>query len=369
MIKVSGLHKTYPVQHGDVHEVRAVNGISFDIPTGSFFSLLGPSGCGKSTTLRCVAGLEKPEAGEIIIGDQVVFSSEKKIFVLPNKREVGMVYQSYAIWPHMNVYDNVAFPLQVRWKKQPVKEIREKVREGLRMCGLEGFEQRPATQLSGGQQQRVAVARALVQEPQALLMDEPLSNLDAKLREQMRVELAELLSRLKLTTLYVTHDQLEAFTLSQAIGVMNDGMIVQKGAPLEIYNQPTSRFVADFVGLANFFKGKVAGSPDPKRLAPVDTSIGRLSCLIPDALHAGNEVIVAARPENIQARLDRPGSDENYITGKIESVTFLGATCDCRVLVGEEIIRVWLHPMSGVAKDRQVFLRFPAESCSVIGLN
>ena len=144
MIKVSGLHKTYPVQHGDVHEVRAVNGISFDIPTGSFFSLLGPSGCGKSTTLRCVAGLERPEAGEIIIGDQVVFSSEKKIFVLPNKREVGMVYQSYAIWPHMNVYDNVAFPLQVRWKKQPAKEIREKVREGLRMCGLEGFEERPA---------------------------------------------------------------------------------------------------------------------------------------------------------------------------------------------------------------------------------
>jgi len=369
MIKVTGLHKKYPVQHGDVHEIRAVNGISFEIPTGSFFSLLGPSGCGKSTTLRCVAGLERPEAGEITIGDQVVFSSEKQIFVLPNKRDVGMVYQSYAIWPHMNVYDNVAFPLQVRWKKQPAKEIREKVREGLRMVGLEGFEDRPSTQLSGGQQQRVAVARALVQEPKALLMDEPLSNLDAKLREQMRVELAELLSRLKLTTLYVTHDQLEAFTLSQAIGVMNDGVIVQKGVPLEIYNKPTSRFVADFVGLANFFKGKVAGSPDSKRLAPVDTSIGRLNCLIPDSLQAGNEVIVAARPENIQARLDRPGSDENYIAGKIESITFLGATCDCRVLVGEEIVRVWIHPMSGVTKDSQIFLRFPTESCSVIGLN
>ena len=277
MIKVSGLHKTYHVQQGDVHKVRAVNGISFEIPTGSFFSLLGPSGCGKSTTLRCVAGLERPEAGEMTIGDQVVFAAEKKRFVLPDKRDVGMVYQSYAIWPHMNVYDNVGYPLQVRWKKQPAKEIREKVREGLRMVGLEGCEERHSTQLSGGQQQRVAVARALVQEPKALLMDEPLSNLDAKLREQMRVELAELLSRLKLTTLYVTHDQLEAFTLSQAIGVMNDGVIVQKGVPLEIYNRPTSRFVADFVGLANFFKGNVAGTPAPKRLAPVDTSHGTLS--------------------------------------------------------------------------------------------
>ena len=369
MIKVSDLHKTYPVQHGDVHEVRAVNGISFDVPTGSFFSLLGPSGCGKSTTLRCVAGLERPEAGEITIGDQVVFSLEKHIFVPPNKRDIGMVYQSYAIWPHMNVFDNVAFPLQVKWKKPSSIEIKDKVREGLRMVGLEGFEDRRSTQLSGGQQQRVAVARALVQEPQALLMDEPLSNLDAKLREQMRVELAELLSRLNLTTLYVTHDQLEAFTLSQTIGVMNDGMIVQKGAPLEIYNQPRSRFVADFVGLANFFRGKVAGTPDPRRVAPVDTSIGRLSCLIPDPLQAGNEVIVAARPENIEARTDPPGSEENCITGKIESITFLGATCDCRVLVGEEIVRVWLHPMSGVTKDSQVYLRFPAESCSVIGLN
>ena len=162
MIKVSGLHKTYPVQHGDVHEVRAIDGISFDVPTGSFFSLLGPSGCGKSTTLRCVAGLERPEAGEITIGDRVVFSSEKKIFVPPNKRDIGMVYQSYAIWPHMNVYGNVAFPLQVRWKRPPANEIREKVREGLRMVGLEGYEDRPSTQLSGGQQQRVGKRKAKI---------------------------------------------------------------------------------------------------------------------------------------------------------------------------------------------------------------
>ena len=188
MIKVSNLRKSYHVDHGDVHEVRAVAGISFEVPTGSFYSLLGPSGCGKSTTLRCVAGLEKPESGEIVVGNQVVFSSEKGVFVPPNKRDIGMVYQSYAIWPHMNVFDNVAFPLQVKWKRLPAAQIKDKVREVLRLVGLDGFGDRPSIQLSGGQQQRVAVARALVQEPQALLMDEPLSNLDAKLRELMRVE-------------------------------------------------------------------------------------------------------------------------------------------------------------------------------------
>ncbi len=265
MIRVSGLHKTYPVQHGDVHEVRAVNGISFDVPTGSFFSLLGPSGCGKSTTLRCVAGLERPEAGEITIGDQVVFSLEKHIFVPPNKREIGMVYQSYAIWPHMNVFDNVAFPLQVKWKKPSSRDIKDRVREGLRLVGLEGFEDRRSTQLSGGQQQRVAVARALVQEPQALLMDEPLSNLDAKLREQMRVELAELLSRLNLTTLYVTHDQLEAFTLSQAIGVMNDDRDDRaKGSPFGNL-QPTEKQVRGrLCGLGKLLQGQSCRNPRSK---------------------------------------------------------------------------------------------------------
>ncbi len=200
-------------------------------------------------------------------------------------------------------------------------------------------------------------------------MDEPLSNLDAKLREQMRVELTESLTRLNLTTLYVTHDQLEVFTLSQAIGVMNDGMIVQGGVPLEIYNRPTSKFIADFVGLANSFRGKVAGAQNPNALALVDSTIGRLRCLIPDTLQKGNEVIGATRPENIETMMEPSSTGENCIPGKIKSATFLGATCDCPVLVGEEIVRVWLYPMSDVKKDQPISLKFPVVNCSVIGLN
>jgi iron(III) transport system ATP-binding protein len=361
MIKIEALRKKFTVDRG---EVRAVDSIGFEVAKGAFFSLLGPSGCGKSTTLRCVAGLERPEEGDIYIGGKKVFSSRENIFVPPNKRDIAMVYQSYAIWPHMNVYDNVAFPLQIR-RRYSARQAREKVGEVLKLVGLGGLENRSATLLSGGQQQRVALARALVQEPGALLMDEPLSNLDAKLREQMRIELGELLRRLNVTTLYVTHDQLEAFSMSHRIAVMHEGKIIQTGAPREIYNQPKTSFVANFVGLANFLEGKVVGD-GAGGLGRIETAVGILSCRLPPDIRAGDPVTISVRPENIEVcgQADRP--KDNVVSGKLESLLFLGELCDGKIAVGDKILRMRIHPSVDVKEGQSVAIRVPPEACSVL---
>ena len=207
--------------------IKALDNVDLTIPANRIFTLLGPSGCGKTTLLRCIVGLETPDAGEISIGDEVVLSKEKNISVPPEKRGLGMVFQTYAIWPHMNVFDNVAYPLQTR--NDPREEIRQRVAKTLHFVQLDGFEKRPATKLSGGQQQRVALARALVAEPKVILFDEPLSNLDAKLREETRKELRTFLAELKITAVYVTHDRIEALSLSDTIAVMRDGRIVEMG--------------------------------------------------------------------------------------------------------------------------------------------
>ena len=253
MLSVKSLYTEYASEHGTV--VKAAQNVSFDVPEGKLFTLLGPSGCGKTTTLRSIAGLERPVSGEIAVGGRIVYSSGQGIFVAPNKRNFGMVFQSYAIWPHMNVFQNVAFPLDVR--KLPRKEIRERVMRVLAAVQLDHLVDREATKLSGGQQQRLALARALVMEPQLLLLDEPLSNLDAKLRDAMRTELKRLQRELKLTTVYVTHDQTEALALSHEIAVMNDGFVIQVGTPRQIYETPSNSFVAEFVGSTNFFGGTV----------------------------------------------------------------------------------------------------------------
>src|SRR5581483_5077821 len=254
MLSVKGLYTEYPNDRGQI--VKAAQNVTFDVPEGKLFTLLGPSGCGKTTTLRSIAGLERPVSGEIEVDGRVVYSSSKGIFVAPNKRNFGMVFQTYAIWPHMNVFQNVAFPLEVR--KMAKLEIRERVMRVLTAVQLAHLVDREATKLSGGQQQRLALARALVMEPQLLLLDEPLSNLDAKLREKMRFELKRLQRELKLTTVYVTHDQGEALALSHEIAVMNEGRVVQIGTPRQIYEQPQDRFVADFVGTTNFIGGTVS---------------------------------------------------------------------------------------------------------------
>src|SRR5256714_4092946 len=246
MLTVEGLFTEYPNDRGDI--VRAAQDVSFTVEEGRLFTLLGPSGCGKTTTLRSIAGLERPRAGEISVNGRVVFSSSSGVFVAPNRRGFGMVFQSYAIWPHMTVFENAAFPLEVGNRKYTRKQVRENVMRVLTAVQLDELADREATRLSGGQQQRLALARALVMEPQLLLLDEPLSNLDAKLRERMRFELKRLQRELRITTVYVTHDQSEALALSHSIAVMNAGRIQQVGTPREFYERPGSQFVADFAG-------------------------------------------------------------------------------------------------------------------------
>src|SRR5499426_3616199 len=254
-VKVSGLAKSFEAMDG---RVNALQGVDFEVTPGEFYTLLGPSGCGKSTTLRCIAGLERPDGGEIAIGDKVVASAST--FVPPNERPIGMVFQSYAIWPHMSVFKNVAFPLKQARSKLAKSQISERVMEALALVQMEGLADRPAPYLSGGQQQRVALARALVSKPEVLLLDEPLSNLDARLREEMRFELRDMQARLGLTSIFVTHDQAEAMTLSDHIVVMNAGHIEQEGRPEDVYQRPRTCFVMDFLGRANHLPAHIARS-------------------------------------------------------------------------------------------------------------
>src|SRR5688572_10050192 len=252
MLTVSGLCTEYIDERGE--SIRAAHEVSFEVPQGKLFTLLGPSGCGKTTTLRSIAGLERPRSGEITVEGTVIYSSERNVFIPPSRRRLGMVFQSYAIWPHMTVFQNAAFPLQVGKPRNSRKTIEERVRRVLKVVALEDMAEREATKLSGGQQQRLALARALVMEPPLLLLDEPLSNLDAKLRERMRFELKRLQRDIGITTVYVTHDQSEALALSHSIAVMNKGQIQQTGSPREIYERPGSQFVADFIGSTNFLR-------------------------------------------------------------------------------------------------------------------
>jgi iron(III) transport system ATP-binding protein len=289
---------------------------------GEFITLLGPSGCGKTTMLRIIAGFEKPTSGELWIDDQLV--SGGKTFVPPEKRGIGMVFQSYAVWPHMNVFDNVAYPLRIQ--KKPKEQIKDAVGKVLEIVHLSQYTDRLPSQLSGGQQQRVALARALVAEPKLLLLDEPLSNLDAKLRESMRFEIKEIQQRTGISVVYVTHDQTEAMAMSDRIFLINSGVVQQCGTPQEIYNQPANQFVADFLGKVDFFKGEVTGG----RI--VFPSMGGQS--IPYSGDRTGKVEVAIRPENLYFTEDGP------LGGTLETVYYLGDVNDCRVRVGETLVRV-----------------------------
>ena len=304
------------VRYGDV---TAVDNIGFDIAPGELVTLLGPSGCGKTTTLRAVAGLETPSGGSIQLNGETVYSASERRNVPAEKRGVSMVFQSYAIWPHMTVFDNVAYGLRVR--KQPAAEVRENVQRVLGLVQMQAFADRPASKLSGGQQQRVAVARAIAFSPSVLLFDEPLSNLDAKLRAEMRVELRELQRRLDITSLYVTHDQEEALAISDRVIVMNGGRIEQIGTPEDIYNRPRSRFVADFVGSANLIRGKVRG-PGADGTLIFDAEGGMQLQVVTSGASRGDDDTVALRSSYVHLS-HMPGS-HNAVKGTIHRRMFHG---------------------------------------------
>ena len=359
MLEVENLEKSFASETG---VVRAVDRASFRVDKGRSFTLLGASGCGKTTTLRCIAGLERPTGGVIRIGGREVFNAAAGLFVPPDQRRIAMVFQSYAIWPHMDVFENVAFPLRIAKKSR--REIEDGVKWALEMVQLGELIRRPATRLSGGQQQRLAMARALVQEPDLLLLDEPLSNLDAKLREQVRLELKGLQRKLGLTMLYVTHDQTEAIVLSDEIAVMRDGRIVQLGGPREIYERPRSRFVADFVGSTNFFDGTVASSPR-QGLYRVETPIGGLIATGTVALEAGQEVVVSVRPECVNLSGERPNGaeDSNIWEVRVGNHIFLGESTYYEVTRNERMIRVRANPQLEIPEGATVFAEMNAKDC------
>jgi iron(III) transport system ATP-binding protein len=362
MFAIENLRKTF-VAPGNV-VVNAVDGINIGIGTGKLITLLGPSGCGKTTTLRCLAGLERPDAGKIVIADETVCDTDKGIFIPPSDRGIGMVFQSYAIWPHMTVFENVAFPLRVaRDHKYSNAEVKEKVVRALEMVRMAGYENRPATQLSGGQQQRLAFARGLVREPKILLLDEPLSNLDAKLREQMRVELKQLQKRLGITTVYVTHDQSEALALSDEVVVFNFGKIIQRGTPQEIYRQPKTQFVADFIGSANFLKGKVTEVKAAEHVAMVETRHGPFRCVFGQTVAAGQDVLVSARPEDFTLSDKPPGDGLNALTGKVSHRVFLGEVVDYLVDAGDAEIRIRTKPEVEFHIGQAVHVGVPPPKC------
>jgi ABC-type Fe3+/spermidine/putrescine transport system ATPase subunit len=315
--------------------VQAVRGISFDVAPGSTVTLLGPSGCGKTTTLRCIAGLEIPTAGRITVGEEVVFGGESGIFIEPERRNIGMVFQSYAIWPHMTVGGNVSFPLTI--SGVPKREAQERTRAVLALVGLGELEGRSAADLSGGQQQRVALARALVHEPRVVLFDEPLSNLDANLRERMRTELQLLQARLGFTAIFVTHDQEEALSLSDHIVIMNRGLIEQTGTPQEIFQKPATAFTARFLGYSNAFPGRVAAIGDSGSVA-VDLGGGRkLSARwrSPASPQQGDDCTIAFRADRVMLGPVHDPAGDNALTGVVETAAFLGTRFDYTIMAGD----------------------------------
>jgi iron(III) transport system ATP-binding protein len=352
--------------------VFAVNDVSFEVKEGELFTLLGPSGCGKTTTLRSIAGLEKPDSGTIAVGDRVLFSGgakggDRAVNMPANQRGLGMVFQSYAIWPHMTVFDNVAFPLQVRKRAdRPAKaEIKERVERVLATMELSPQAGRQATKLSGGQQQRLALARALVIQPPLLLLDEPLSNLDAKLRESLRYELKRLQRELGITSVYVTHDQVEALALSTNIAVMQAGSVVQLGKPREIYESPSNKFVAEFIGTSNFIPGTVGSAQGGQH--SVDTANGRLVIESGSDLPAGSDVVVSIRPEAVElTTASRAGHVANEWHGTVVARAFLGDAVDHVIAVGKHEIRARVNPSVSIEPGTQVYLQLDPTKISLV---
>ncbi len=370
MLSVKRLTKIHPHKPGQPG--GGIRDACFHLDSGAFFTLLGPSGCGKTTTLRSIAGLEHPDEGAIELSGRIVFDAERRVSVPMNERGIGMVFQSYAIWPHMTVFENVAFPLRARRLGLTREKIRQRVDDALTRVNLAGYGPREATSLSGGEQQRVACARAIVGEPKLLLLDEPLSNLDAGLREEMRAELLRLQRAIGITTVYVTHDQIEALTLSHRIAVVNKGRILQLGSPPEIYLQPTSEFVARFVGSTNVLYGAIhGGGQAPAGGGRVAVDVGweqPIACVVPAGAALAGAAAVSIRPEAIEMQLAGPAARDavagraNSARGEVAGVTFMGQNLRYAVRVREHQFAVVTPPRAVFAIGDQVLLQFPVES-------
>jgi iron(III) transport system ATP-binding protein len=340
--------------------VLAVNYVNLTIQEGQFATLLGPSGCGKTTTLNCIAGLEQPDGGRITVGESILTDVSRKVILPPERRNLGMVFQSYALWPHMTVYDNLAFGLKL--KKVPASAQRQRITQALDLVGLAGMAERYPFQLSGGQQQRVALARAVVAEPRVLLLDEPLSNLDAKVREQARFWLRDFQKRLGITAVYVTHDQAEALAISDMVAVMSAGEVLQFAPPKEIYEKPASRFVAEFIGQTSFFDGSV-----------LDASEGLVSVRLPSGpvlkarssadVRAGASVFIAVRAERVELVSGSSPPSDNTLSARVQSRVYVGSTYEYLLETPDGPLRAE-SPREMPSPDLQVHL--PPESLVVL---
>jgi iron(III) transport system ATP-binding protein len=327
-----------------------LRGVSFNVKRGEVYTLLGPSGCGKTTSLRSIAGVETPDQGSITLGERVVFCSQRAVNLPPDQRRVGMVFQSYAIWPHMTVAGNVAYPLQAQRLSQP--EIDHRVARVLEVVGLSDFRDRPAPYLSGGQQQRVALARAIVAEPDVLLLDEPLSNLDAKLRSQMRRDLTALQRQLGHTTVYVTHDQDEALALAHRIGLMRAGEIVEESDPISLYQHPRHPFTAAFLGAANFVACTVAGRPRDGERIEVETAFGRFAAVARRGEDSQPKLFF--RPHNVRIESAGEASQLNRGAAQVVDAQFLGEALDVTACRGDALITIRIPPQTRISPDAEL---------------
>jgi len=355
-ITVAGLVKTFGDQ-------RALDHVDFNVGDGELFTLLGPSGCGKSTTLMSIAGFQHPEEGRIRVGDVAVFDAAKRLALAAEHRNLGIVFQSYAVWPHMTVYENLAFPLKVRRLKRA--GIRSRIAETLELVEMTPYEKRYPHELSGGQQQRVALARALVYSPSVLLLDEPFSNLDAKLRIRARAWVKDLQHRLGLTTIFVTHDQDEALSMSDRIAVMSAGEIQQIGVPEDVYHRPANRFVAEFVGRVNLFEGVVAGVDGGEAVLEIDGSARRLTVRAAEGARVSDRVTVVVRPEamTLLANGDASVNGTNTWDADVHSTAFLGDHYEYELEAGAvKLIAQTSRPVDG----SRIKVHIPQDACSMV---
>jgi iron(III) transport system ATP-binding protein len=355
-IEIQQLFKSY-------RKTIAVNHIDLAIAKGEMLTLLGPSGCGKTTTLRCIAGLERPESGDIVIDGQPLLS---KGFVPSSQRGIGMVFQNYAVWPHMRIFSNVAYGLKLQ--KLPRAEIRSRTMEVLEMVGLGGLEERYPSQLSGGQQQRVALARALVRNPKVLLLDEPLSNLDAKLREKMRFEIKSLTQRMGITSVYVTHDQAEAMVISDRIAVMQSGSIVQIDTPQQIYAEPANSFVADFIGTMNFIPAQLTNDSPQGGLAEVSTPFAPKLLCQPSGkkIDTGTRIFASIRPEDVEVFSQAPPDKTNVFKGTIAHRAYLGNFLYFFITLNDEMVRVQVPHHLPQQEGQALYLYLNPQKCKIL---